>query len=44
MGLFSLGITNLIAQGYGSMAWGFLVVYVVPLSSIGLYRIVRSKR
>jgi len=38
------GITTLIAQGYGTMAWGFLVVYVVPLLTIGLYRIVKSKR
>lgn len=37
------GITNLIAEGYGTMAWGFLVVYVVPLLTIGLVRIVRSK-
>jgi len=36
------GITNLIAQGYGSMAWGFLFVYVIPLLTIGLYRIIRS--
>jgi uncharacterized membrane protein YkvI len=36
------GITNLIAAGYGTMAWGFLVVYVVPLVTIGLFRIVRS--
>ncbi len=38
------GITTLIAQGYGTMAWGFLVVYVAPLLTIGLYRIVKSKR
>jgi len=37
------GITNLIGQGYGTMAWGFLAVYVVPLLTIGLYRIVNSK-
>jgi len=37
------GITRLIAQGYGTMAWGFLLVYVIPLLSIGLYRIIRSK-
>lgn len=36
------GITNLIAQGYGTMAWGFLFVYVVPLLTIGLYRIIKS--
>lgn len=36
------GITNLIAAGYGTMAWGFLGVYVVPLLTIGLFRIVKS--
>ncbi len=38
------GITNLIAQGYGTMAWGFLAVYVVPLLTIGLYRIAKSEK
>jgi len=38
------GITNLIAQGYGTMAWGVLVIYVVPLLTVGLYRIIRSQR
>jgi len=37
------GITNLIARGYGSMAWGFLFVYVIPLLTIGLYRIIRLR-
>jgi uncharacterized membrane protein YkvI len=35
------GITNLIARGYGTMAWGFFVVYLVPIATIGLYRICR---
>jgi len=38
-GFSSWGITNLIARGYGMMAWGFLVVYVIPLLTIGVYRI-----
>lgn len=37
------GITSLIAEGYGTMAWGFLAVYVIPLVSIGAYRIFISK-
>lgn len=37
------GITNLIAEGYGTMAWGFLIVYVIPLVTIGLFRIAVSK-
>ena len=37
------GITNLIGRGYGTMAWGFLIVYVIPLLTIGLYRIMKSE-
>ena len=36
------GIIGLIAKGYGTMAWGFFAVYVVPLATIGLYRIIKS--
>ena len=41
-GLSFWGITNLIAKGYGTMAWGFLVVYVIPLLTIGIYRITKQ--
>jgi len=37
------GITNLIADGYGTMAWGFLVVYVIPLLSVGIFRVFKSR-
>jgi len=37
-----VGIKDLIAEGYGTMAWVFLVIYMIPLVTIGLYRIVRS--
>jgi uncharacterized membrane protein YkvI len=40
-GLSFWGITNLIAKGYGMMAWGFLIVYVVPLMTIGVHRILK---
>ena len=38
-GLSMWGITSLIAQGYGTMAWGFLAVYVIPLLTVGIYKI-----
>lgn len=37
------GITNLIAKGYGTMAWVFFVIYIVPLATIGLLRILRPR-
>lgn len=36
------GLTNLIARGYGTMAWGFFAVYLVPVVTIGAYRIFRN--
>jgi uncharacterized membrane protein YkvI len=40
--LSSAGIISLIADGYGTLAWGFLAVYVVPLLTIGVYRIIKA--
>ena len=36
------GIVNLIAQGYGTLAWGYLFVYLIPLFSVGVYRLTRG--
>jgi len=33
------GITNLIASGYGAMAWVFFAVYIVPLVTLGAWKI-----
>lgn len=41
-GLSLWGITSLIARGYGTMAWGFLLVYIVPLLTYGVYRMYAS--
>ncbi len=35
-----IGLVDLIAQGYRFLAWLFLAVYLVPLLSIGLYRLI----
>ena len=40
--LSSVGIVALIAEGYGTLAWGFLLVYIVPLLTIGVWRIFKS--
>ena len=39
-----IGITALIAKGYGTLAWGFLAVYVVPLFTAGIYRLSRPAK
>ena len=38
-----LGIITLIAKGYGTMAWGFLFVFVLPVLFIATYKIFLSK-
>lgn len=39
-----VGIVSLIARGYGAMAWGFLVLFVAPLLTIGLHKLVSRHR
>lgn len=43
-GLSLMGITALIARGYGTMALGFMLVYVVPLLTIGVYRMRKQQQ
>src|SRR5690606_2122390 len=33
------GIINLVDKGYGTVAWGFLLVYLVPLFTVGLWQL-----
>jgi uncharacterized membrane protein YkvI len=40
--LSEFGIVDLIARGYGGIAWGFLIVYLIPLFSVGIYRLIRD--
>lgn len=39
-----IGITDLVAKGYGTMAWCFLIVYLVPMLTVGVYRLSVSHR
>ena len=39
-GLSHFGIVTLIAEGYGTLAWGFIIVYAIPLLTFGVYKIV----
>ena len=38
-GLSHVGIVNLIAAGYGTLAWAYFVVFIIPLFTIGLYKL-----
>jgi len=37
--LGQFGIIALISKGYGTIAWGFLCVFIVPLLTVGVYKI-----
>ena len=41
--LSTVGIVTLIARGYGSLGWAFLVVYVLPLLTVGVYQVLRGR-
>jgi uncharacterized membrane protein YkvI len=40
--LAQIGMTRLIAEGYGALAWAYFAVFIVPLFTVGLYRLTRS--
>lgn len=39
LGLATFGIIDLIAKGYGSVSWGFFIIYSVPLLTLGIHKI-----
>lgn len=41
--LSAVGVVDLIAGGYGRIAWGYLVVFLIPLFSVGVYRLLRRR-
>ncbi len=42
--LGQFGIIDLIAKGYGTIAWGFLIVFIIPVMTMGVYRIYSSSQ
>jgi uncharacterized membrane protein YkvI len=42
-GLATFGIIDLVAKGYGLLAWGYIVLLAVPLLTVGVWRILRER-
>ena len=40
----AIGLTGLVARGYGTITWGFIVVLFIPLLTWGVYLIWRADR
>lgn len=41
--LFSkIGIINLISMGYSAISYGFMIFYLLPLLTVGLYKVVKN--
>ena len=38
------GLIDLIARGYGTLTWGFIFVYVLPVLTVGVWKLRRSHR
>ncbi|HPF45955.1 MAG: hypothetical protein KDF58_07500 [Alphaproteobacteria bacterium] len=36
------GIVNLISQGYGTLTWIFIILIIIPLFTIGMWKIIKS--
>ncbi len=42
LGISTFGLIDLIAKGYGTASWGFLVVFILPLVTVGIYKIIKN--
>ena len=40
----AIGLTGLVASGYGTITWGFIIVLFIPLLTWGVYLIWRADR
>ena len=38
-----IGLIDLIAKGYGTLTWVFILVFVIPVCTIGAWKIFRGK-
>ena len=36
-----IGLIDLIAQGYGTLTWVFVLIFIVPLFTLGLYKLIQ---
>ncbi|MGD2295203.1 MAG: hypothetical protein PVF22_05145 [Candidatus Aminicenantes bacterium] len=43
LGISMFGLISLIAKGYGTVSWGFLFVYIIPLMTLGLFKLLKSR-
>lgn len=43
VGLAKIGIIDLIAKGYSAMSYGMIIVYIIPLLTIGVFRILNPE-
>ncbi len=44
VGISAFGLTDLISKGYGTICWGFLLVYVIPMLTIGNHMIAKASK
>ena len=38
----AFGLLSLIVKGYGTACWGFLLLYAVPVCTVGIYKIMKN--
>lgn len=42
LGISTFGLIKLIAKGYGGISWGFFFIYIIPLFTLGLYKLIKN--
>ncbi len=43
LGMSTFGLIALIKKGYGNISWGFFIVYIIPLMTLGIYKMIKTR-
>ena len=44
IGISTFGLLNLIVKGYGAAVYGFLILYALPMVTLGIYKISKANK
>ena len=39
----AIGLIGLIAKGYGALTWGYWIIFVIPVLTIGVHKVLKNE-
>ena len=39
----AIGLIGLISKGYGALTWGYWIIFVIPVLTIGVHKVLKNE-